>query len=102
MRSFWIIISCLAAGSGLGACGKADLVQSCEDRREPCEEAVAHDKIRVPGDLDEPDRLKELPLPEAAPSAARPADSPCLELPPGVAPTQGQQQDEQDDEEDDG
>ncbi len=86
MRKISLIIFCLVAGSGLSACGKPDLVRSCEDRHEPYEDAVELEKLRVPEDLDEPDELKRLPLPQAAPAAERPADAPCLELPPGVVP----------------
>jgi uncharacterized lipoprotein len=87
MHKFLVVISCVLMGSLLAGCGKPDLVRSCEDRREPYEDAVEHGKLRVPEDLDEPDELKQLPLPEAAPAAERPADAPCLELPPGVAPS---------------
>ena len=90
MRTISLVIFCLVAGTGLGACGKPDLVRSCEDKREPYEDAIELEKLRVPDDLDEPDELKRLPLPEAAPAAERPADAPCLELPPGVAPAGGQ------------
>jgi uncharacterized lipoprotein len=85
MRAIVFVIVCLAAGAGLVGCGgDPDLVASCEDRHEAYEDAVEHGKIRVPEDLDEPDELKALPLPEAAPAADRPANAPCLELPPGV------------------
>ncbi len=90
MRTILAIFSCVLLGGVLTGCGKPDLVQSCDDRREPYEDAVEHGKLRVPEDLDEPDELKQLPLPEAAPTGERPADAPCLELPPGVAPTRRQ------------
>jgi uncharacterized lipoprotein len=85
MRAIVFVIACLLAGASLAGCGgQPDLVSSCQDRHEAYEDAVEHGKIKVPEDLDEPDQLKALPLPEAAPAAKRPADAPCLELPPGV------------------
>ncbi len=86
MRAIVFVIVCLVAGTSLVGCGgDPDLVASCEDRHEAYEDAVEHGKIKVPEDLDEPDELKALPLPEAAPAAERPANAPCLELPPGVS-----------------
>jgi uncharacterized lipoprotein len=85
MRAMLLVIACLAVTASLAGCGgEPDLVTSCQDRHEAYEDAVEHGKIKVPEDLDEPDELKQLPLPEAAPAADRPANAPCLELPPGV------------------
>ncbi len=87
MRAIQGIISLVLACGMLAGCGKPELVESCDDRRQPYEDAIEHGRLKVPEDLDEPDRLKQLPLPEAAPAEDRPADAPCLELPPGVSPT---------------
>ncbi len=87
MRTALSFLSCLVAVSLLAACGGSapDIAQSCDDGRQRYLEATEHDKLKVPDDLDEPDKLKELPLPEATPRPDRPADAPCLELPPGVS-----------------
>ena len=66
------------------ACGSKDgFIRSC-DEEQLYQRAEAHDKLRVPDDLDELDELREMPLPEAAPAAPRPPGSPCLELPPAI------------------
>ena len=44
-------------------------------------------RIEVPADLDPLDELKEIPLPEASPQAARITGSPCLDLPPNILST---------------
>lgn len=86
MRTALICIFCLLAGSQLVACaGSSDLAVSCDDGKRAYRDAKEHEKLKVPEDLDEPDRLKELPLPEASPRADRPSDAPCLEIPPGVS-----------------
>ncbi len=87
MRTILGLISIVLTCGVLSGCGKAELVQSCDNRREAYEDAVEHGRLKVPEDLDEPSRLKQLPLPEAAPAEERPADAPCLELPPGVTPS---------------
>jgi len=66
------------------ACSSQDeFVRSC-DEEQLYQRAEAHDKLRVPEDLDELDELREMPLPEAAPAAPRPPGSPCLDLPPAI------------------
>lgn len=86
MRTALSLLFCLASGSQLIACGgqSKDIAASCDDRNQPYEAATEHAKIKAPEGLDDLDRMKELPLPEAAPRPDRPADAPCLELPPGV------------------
>ncbi len=85
MRTALILFFCLAAGSQLAACGgSVDIAQSCDDGKRRYLDAEEHEKLKVPDDLDEPDKLKELPLPEASADGER-SSAPCLELPPGVS-----------------
>ena len=81
----WGIAAALVAGAALAGCGgNRELSRTC-DERHLYEEAEAHEKLKVPEDLDELDELKEIPLPEAAPVSEREqAETPCLELPPGI------------------
>ncbi|MEM8814998.1 MAG: hypothetical protein AAGE85_04185 [Pseudomonadota bacterium] len=86
---------CLIVASILAGCGsKTEFVRSCDEERR-YEQAQAHDPLSVPEDLDEPDPLKAMPLPEAAPGAERPPGSPCLELPPGVNVDTAEQDEEE-------
>ncbi len=79
------------------ACGtKDEFIRSC-DEEQLYQRAEAHDKLRVPDDLDELDELREMPLPEAAPAEPRPPGSPCLDLPPAI--NTGSSADESSDEE---
>lgn len=81
----WGTAAALVAGAALAGCGgNKDLTRTC-DERQLYQEAEAHEKLKVPEDLDELDELKEIPLPEAAPAADRDEpETPCLELPPGI------------------
>jgi len=79
------------------ACSSKDeFIRSCDDEQ-LYQRAEAHDKLRVPDDLDELDELREMPLPEAAPAEPRPPGSPCLDLPPAI--NTGSSADESSDEE---
>jgi uncharacterized lipoprotein len=70
---------------GLSACGgEANL--AC-DEPQRYEESVDHSRLQAPDDLDAPESLREIPLPKANPRPERPPGSPCLDLPPRVAPT---------------
>jgi uncharacterized lipoprotein len=75
-----LAIFALLAGCG----GQADL--TC-DEPSRYEDATQHDRLKSPEDLDELDALREMPLPQANPAPARPAGSPCLDLPPRVGPS---------------
>lgn len=66
--------------TGLAACGPGN--QTCDEG--PYQEAVMADRIQTPEDLNNLDRLREMPLPAASPRAPRPEGSPCLDKPPRV------------------
>jgi uncharacterized lipoprotein len=68
--------------SGLCACGK-DVSLAC-DKVQTYQQAVSGKHITVPEGLDALDPLKEVPLPEASPRAARPPGSACIDRPPKV------------------
>ncbi len=78
-----VLLSFLAALSACG--GEVDL--TCDDPRR-YQEAVEHERLRTPEDLDTPQPYLEMPVPEANPRPERPKGSPCLDLPPRIAPTE--------------
>lgn len=71
--------------TGLSACG-GEVSLTC-DEPQRYEQSVDHSRLRAPEDLDAPDTLREMPLPKANPRPERPEGSPCLDLPPRVAPS---------------
>ena len=80
---FTVLLSFLAAASGCG--GEVDL--TCDDPRR-YQEAVEHERLKTPEDMDTPQPYLEMPVPEANPRPERPEGSPCLDLPPRIAPTE--------------
>ena len=46
--------------------------------------AVEGKRVVAPADLDSLEPLREMPLPEASPQPPRPANSPCIDMPPGA------------------
>jgi hypothetical protein len=73
----------LGAFAGLAACGKPDL--TCDDPS-PYQLAVSGKRVQPPTDLDKLEPLREMPLPDASPAKPRTENSPCLDLPPAIAP----------------
>jgi hypothetical protein len=70
---------------GLSACGgEANL--TCDEPRR-YQQAVDHNRVQSPEDLDSLEPLREMPLPQANPTPERPAGSPCLDLPPRIGTT---------------
>ncbi|MDX1480122.1 MAG: hypothetical protein R3315_00515 [Woeseiaceae bacterium] len=74
-----LLLAALGLVAGCG--GPVDM--TCDEVR-LYQEARERPRLRVPEDLDPPDPAKEIPLPEASPRQARPAGSPCLDMPPAV------------------
>lgn len=80
-----MVASAVALFFGLSACGgEVDL--TCE-KPQAYQESVEYRKLQVPDDLDPLEPLREIPLPKANPAQERPPGSPCVDLPPRVAPT---------------
>lgn len=46
--------------------------------------AAETSRVTAPEDLDDLDRVREVPLPEVSPQAERPEGSGCLEAPPRI------------------
>ena len=70
----------------MAACGgEVDL--TCDKPRR-YQEAGENERLRTPEDLDSPQPYLEMPVPEANPMPERPKGSPCLDLPPRIAPTE--------------
>ena len=67
----------------LAACGGNKGVKSC-DKPQRYQESASRERVKTPDDLDELDRQRELPVPEANPTGDRPPGSPCLDLPPRI------------------
>ncbi len=84
MRRVSSFIVCCLALLQVSACAKREFVRTCDEKAQPYERAVEHEKLKVPDGLDELDRLKELPLPEASTRVVRDENAPCLDFPPGV------------------
>lgn len=80
---FTVLLPFLAALSACG--GEVDL--TCDDPRR-YQEAVERERLKTPEDLDAPEPYLEMPVPEANPRPQRPQGSPCLDLPPRIAPTE--------------
>jgi uncharacterized lipoprotein len=78
-----ILFSFLVSLSGCG--GEVDL--TCDDPRR-YQEAIEHERLKAPEDLDTPQPYLEMPVPEANPRPERPKGSPCLDLPPRISLTE--------------
>ena len=68
--------------AGLASC-KGAVELSC-DEIVTYQLAVEGKRVEVPPDLDALEPLREMPMPEASPRPSRPANSPCIDLPPEV------------------
>ena len=77
-----LLIFALFAGCG----GNKGDIKTC-DKRQRYQDSAVNERVRTPEDLDELNRQRELPVPEANPSEERPPGSPCLELPPRIIGT---------------
>ncbi len=69
---------CLVVAAMLFGCGGND---ACE-KPGPYQESIEGPRIEVPEGLTELQPSRELRVPETSPPPPRPADAPCLELPP--------------------
>lgn len=76
------ILAGLLLTAGLAGCGGEGNLTCDEPRR--YQQAVQHDPLKSPEDLDGLDSVRAIPLPEANPAPERPAGSPCLDLPPRI------------------
>ena len=65
------------------ACGACSSSITCEDP-ERYQAAVAGVRVTAPDDLDQLQESRETPIPEASPRDPRPADAPCIDLPPTI------------------
>jgi hypothetical protein len=68
----------------LGACGGDEIVTRDCDEHTVYREAVDHKRIEAPEGLSPLDPEQEMVLPNPSPQPPRPADAPCLDLPPSV------------------
>ncbi len=75
MATLWAVSGC--GGTVDRSCDEVRLYQLAQEGK----------RIQVPENLDPLDELKEIPLPEASPQAARAIGSPCLDLPPNILST---------------
>ena len=67
---------------GIAGCGGNETL-SCDEVRE-YQLAVEGKRVETPADLDSLEPLREIPLPQASPQAARPDGSPCIDMPPEI------------------
>ena len=77
-----VAIAGILAMLGLNACGKDDVMPSC-DEFQPYQAVVAGDRIVAPDGLDQLDEFKEIPIPKAE-TPPRPAGAACIENPPST------------------
>ncbi len=80
MTAFRIAVL-VALLAGLGGCGGIEL--TCDDVRD-YQLAEEGKRIEAPDGLDDLDRVKEAPLPDASPRQEREPGSPCIDRPPEV------------------
>jgi len=66
----------------LSGCGGKDVVAPSCDDPQPYMEAKNTGRVKVPEGMDDLEEFKEMPIPSAAPRPPRPANAPCIELPP--------------------
>ncbi len=70
--------------SGLSACfGDKNIDYSC-DEPQRYQQVSAGKRIEPPEGLDPLNELMEMPIPKAEGAPARPAGSPCIDLPPSM------------------
>ncbi len=68
--------------AALNACGGKDLTCDEVQYYQLSEESK---RVQAPEGLDDLDPLRETPLPEASPRAARPEGSECFDRPPAIS-----------------
>lgn len=73
----------LAALLFVTACGDGPATRRCDEHTVYLE-AREHRRIEAPEGLSQLDPEREMPVPDPSPRADRPADAPCLDLPPSV------------------
>ena len=81
----------------LGGCGGDEIVTRDCDEHTVYLEATDHKKIEAPEGLSPLDPELEMVLPNPSPQPPRPADAPCLDLPPSVLLSGGQDKKEEED-----
>jgi len=81
MKSMRVLLV-LGVFAVLSACGRSEL--TC-DEASPYQLAGEGGLLQAPDDLDSPEAIKAIPLPDASPTKPRPAGSPCLDLPPKIS-----------------
>lgn len=76
-----IRVAVLLAVLVISGCGGSSRL-GCDEG--PYQAAIRAPKVKAPDGLDDLDPINEMPLPQASPREARPADGPCLESPPEI------------------
>lgn len=76
------MIAVLIFAAALSACWGKDVVETC-DEPQPYQAETRGERIEVPEGLDELDKLRELPLPDAE-TAPRPDGARCIDEPPSI------------------
>ncbi len=69
---------------GVSACGGDKPVARACDEHTVYKEAREHRRVEAPDGLSPLDPDREMVLPEPSPQPERPAEAPCLDLPPSV------------------
>jgi uncharacterized lipoprotein len=84
IKRMTILLAAFAFVGSLSACfGGKDIDLSCDEPRF-YESAVIGKRVKAPEGLDDLDDYKEMPIPEATTTQARPPGSPCVDRPPNV------------------
>ena len=79
----------------LGGCGGDEIVTRDCDEHTVYLQAADHKKIEAPEGLSPLDPELEMVLPNPSPQPPRPADAPCLDLPPSVLLSSGEAEKEE-------
>jgi hypothetical protein len=74
----------LLASIPLTACGGDEIVTRDCDEHTLYRQPVDHKRVEAPEGLSSLDPEQEMVLPNPSPQPPRPADAPCLDLPPSV------------------
>lgn len=67
----------------VSACGDGPVTRSCDEHTVYLD-AREHRRVEAPEGLTALDPEREMAVPEPSPRPERPADAPCLDLPPSV------------------
>ncbi len=76
----------LVMGMMVAGCGGKSVTRSC-DEHTVYRTATENTRVQAPDGLSQLDPEREMVLPDPSPQQPRPADAPCLDLPPAVQMT---------------